>query len=58
MKLLRFELYKILGNKIFIICFVAFFIMNCFALVYIQTGSYEGELFRENKGEYNSIIEK
>ncbi|MGN0459458.1 MAG: hypothetical protein ACI4HL_00940, partial [Ruminococcus sp.] len=58
MKLLRFELYKILGNKIFIICFVAFFIMNCFALVYIQTGSYEGELFSENKAEYNSVIEK
>ncbi|MGN0477786.1 MAG: hypothetical protein ACI4HM_10680, partial [Ruminococcus sp.] len=58
MKLLKFELYKILGNKIFVICFVAFFLMNCFALVYIQTGSYDGELFGENKGENNSIIEK
>ena len=40
MKLLRFELYKILGNKIFIICFVAFFIMNSIIASYADSVKY------------------
>lgn len=57
MKILLNELYKIFLKKLFLICFVLFFVANGFVLYYTQHNNYNTSYLIEKKAEYESMIE-
>lgn len=57
MKILFNELYKIFSKKLFLICFVLFFVANSFVLYYTQQNNYNTNYLIEKKAKYENLIE-
>lgn len=58
MRIFVSELYKLLSNRVFIICLVSAFCINGFVLIYSSNTDYDLQVKHKNSVYYNSQIEK
>ena len=54
--MIRYEVYKIVKKRLFVACFLLFFVVNAFGLLYFQSNDLLAEVIHKNINEYESII--
>lgn len=54
--MIRHEVYKIVKKRLFVACFLLFFIVNAFGLLYFQSNDLLADVIHKNINEYESII--
>lgn len=54
--MIRYEVYKIVKKRLFVACFLLFFVVNAFGLLYFQSNDLLADVIHKNINEYESII--
>lgn len=54
--MIRYEVYKIVKKRLFVACFLLFFVVNAFGLFYFQSNDLLADVIHKNINEYESII--
>lgn len=54
--MIRYEVYKLVKKRLFVACFLLFFVVNAFGLLYFQSNDLLTDVIHKNINEYESII--